>query len=146
MAAGASLLALAGAAAAPPRPGALVPYVVAGDSIPASLTGAPGNPASGRAIVVSVQRGMCLLCHSGPFPENKFQGTIGPSLAGVGARLSAGQLRLRIVDTSRIDRDTIMPAFYRVDALHRVAGAYRGKPVLTATEIEDVVAFLITLK
>ena len=100
----------------------------------------------GRAIVVDPQRGMCLLCHSGPFPEDKFQGNIGPDLAAVGRRLSEGQLRLRIVDASKIYPDTIMPPFYRVDALRRVPPAYRGKPVLTAAEIEDVVAFLMTLK
>ena len=142
----APLLALSCAAAAPPQRTQLVPYAIAGDSIPASLTGRTGSPARGRAIVVDPQRGMCLLCHSGPFPEDKFQGNIGPSLAGVGRRLSEGQLRLRVVDSSKINPDTIMPPFYRVDALHRVAPAWRGKPVLTAAEIEDVVAFLMTLK
>ncbi len=146
----ASLLAVAcleprAAAAAPQRP-ELMPYVIVGDSIAASLTGAKGNPAAGRAIVVDPQRGMCLLCHSGPFPEDKFQGNIGPDLTGVGRRLSEGQLRLRIVDASKIYPDTIMPPFYRVDALRRVPSAYRRKPVLTAAEIEDVVAFLMTLK
>jgi sulfur-oxidizing protein SoxX len=134
------------AAAAPPQRTELVPYVIVGDSIPASLTGAKGDAARGRAIVIDTQRGMCLLCHSGPFPETKFQGNIGPNLAGVGRRLSEGQLRLRIVDTSKINPDTIMPPFYRVDGLRRVPPAYRRKPVLTAAEIEDVVAFLMTLK
>jgi sulfur-oxidizing protein SoxX len=134
-----------GAAPAPQRT-ELVPYTIVGDSIPASLTGGNGKPASGRAIVVDPQRGMCLLCHSGPFPEDKFQGNIGPNLAGVGRRLTEGQLRLRVVDSSKINPDTIMPPFYRVDALHRVAPPWRGKPVLTAAEIEDVVAFLMTLK
>ena len=137
---------LSAAAAAPPQRTEPVPYTIVGDSIPASLTGGSGNPARGRAIVVDPQRGLCLLCHSGPFPENKFQGNIGPSLAGVGRRLSEGQLRLRLVDSSRINPDTIMPPFYRVDALHRVAPPWRGKPVLTAAEIEDVLAFLMTLK
>jgi sulfur-oxidizing protein SoxX len=134
------------AAAPPPQRMELVPYAIVGDSIPASLTGGNGKPASGRAIVVDPQRGMCLLCHSGPFPEDKFQGNIGPNLAGVGRRLTEGQLRLRVVDSSKINPDTIMPPFYRVDALHRVAPPWRGKPVLTAAEIEDVVAFLMTMK
>ena len=133
-------------AAAGPQRVALVPYVIVGNSIPASLTGAKGDSARGRAIVADPQRGMCLLCHSGPFPENKFQGNIGPNLAGVGSRWSEGQLRLRIVDASKINPDTIMPPFYRVDGLRRVPAAYRGKPVLTAVEIEDVVAYLTTLK
>lgn len=133
-------------AAAGPQGAELVPYVIVGDSIPASLTGAKGDPVRGRAIVADRQVGMCLLCHSGPFPEDKFQGNIGPDLTGVGSRLSEGQLRLRIVDTSKIDPGTIMPPFYRVDGLRRVPPAYRGKPVLTAVEIEDVVAYLMTLK
>jgi sulfur-oxidizing protein SoxX len=90
--------------------------------------------------------GLCLLCHSGPFPEERFQGNLAPSLAGVGARLSAGQIRLRIVDASRVNPDTIMPAYYRTEGLQRVAPAYRGKTVLSAGQIEDIVAFLVTLK
>ena len=124
----------------------LVTYVIVGDSIPASLTGTKGNPARGRALVANTQVGMCLLCHSGPFPEDKFQGNIGPDLTGVGSRLTEGQLRLRIVDTSKIDPKTIMPPFYRIEGLSRVPPAYQGKPVLTALEIEDVVAYLMTLK
>jgi L-cysteine S-thiosulfotransferase len=123
-----------------------MPYVIVGDSIPASLTGAKGDPVRGRAIVADRQLGLCLLCHSAPFPEDKFQGNIGPDLAGVGSRLSEGQLRLRIVDTGKIDPNTIMPPFYRVEGLSRVPPAYQGKPVLTAVEIEDVVAYLMTLK
>ena len=90
--------------------------------------------------------GLCLLCHSGPFAEERFQGDLAPSLSGVGARLSAGQIRLRIVDASRVNPNTIMPPYFRSDNLQRVAPAYRGKSVLTAQQIEDVVAFLVTLK
>ena len=124
----------------------LVPYKVAGDAIPASLTGSHGDAARGRAIVANHNLGLCLLCHSGPFPEDKFQGTMAPDLAGAGARWNEGQLRLRIVDASKFNPQTIMPPFYRVDRLTRVAPAFRGKPVLTAVEIEDVVAYLMTLK
>ena len=119
---------------------------VAGDAIPASLTGARGDPVRGRAIVVNRQKGLCLLCHSGPFPEQRFQGNIGPDLGGAGSRWSEGQLRLRIVDASRLNPDTIMPPYYRVEGLTRVAAPWRGKPVLSADEIEDVVAFLTTLR
>jgi L-cysteine S-thiosulfotransferase len=143
---GAAACLYCGPAAAGPQRTALAPYVIVGDSILASLTGTKGDPAQGRAIVADPQRGMCLLCHSGPFPEDKFQGNIGPNLAGAGSRLSEGQLRLRIVDASKINPDTIMPPFYRVDGLRRVPATYRGKPVLTAVEIEDVVAYLTTLK
>jgi sulfur-oxidizing protein SoxX len=137
-------LALAGAALAQAQnaPGTSV----VGDAVPASLTGASGDPARGRAIVTNRQVGLCLLCHSGPFPEERFQGDLAPDLTGVGSRLSAGQLRLRIVDSGRVNAATIMPAYYKVDGLTRVAPAYRGKPVLSAQQIEDVVAFLATLR
>ena len=125
---------------------ALRPCAVVGDAIPASLSGVAGDPERGRAIVVNRQVGLCLLCHSGPFPEQRFQGTIAPDLRGAGARWSEGQLRLRIVDAGRLNADTIMPPYYRVDGLRRVAPAFRGKPVLTAQQIEDVVAFLMTLR
>lgn len=123
----------------------LRPYEVVGNAIPKSLTGAPGDPARGRAIVVK-RESTCLLCHSGPFPEQRFQGDLSPDLTGTGSRWSEGELRLRLVDASRLDSKTIMPSFYRVDHLHRVARNLRGKPVLSAEEIEDVVAFLATLK
>jgi L-cysteine S-thiosulfotransferase len=97
-------------------------------------------------IAVNRQVGLCLLCHSGPFPEERFQGNLAPDLSGAGKRSSEGQLRLRIVDSSRINPATIMPAYHRIDGLVRVAPAWRGKPVLSAEQIEDVVAFLMTLK
>ena len=124
----------------------LRPYTVVGDAIPDSLTGAPGDPGRGKAIVTSRQTGLCLLCHSAPLPEEKFQGTIGPNLEGSGSRYSEGELRLRIVDSRRLNPDTIMPSYYRLDGLERVAPAFRGKTVLSAEQIEDVVAFLKTLR
>ncbi len=137
---------LAGALSPASADESLHPYVIVGDAIPASLTGAPGDAARGKAIVTSRQTGLCLLCHSAPLPEEKFQGTIGPDLKGAGSRNTEGQLRLRIVDPRRFDPDTIMPAYYRRDGLDRVAPAFRGKTVLTAAQIEDVVAFLMTLR
>jgi len=116
------------------------------DAIPESLTGAKGDPARGRAIVASRQVGLCLLCHSGPFPEERFQGELAPDLKGSGARWSEGQLRLRIADSSRINPATIMPAYHRTEGLTRVAPAFRGKPILSAQQIEDVVAYLMTLR
>jgi L-cysteine S-thiosulfotransferase len=124
----------------------LVGAAGADDALPTSLTGARGDPARGRAIVANRQVGLCLLCHSGPFPEERFQGNLAPDLAGAGSRWSEGQLRLRIVDPARINPATIMPAYHRTEGLVRVAPAYRGKPVLTPEQIEDVVAFLTTLK
>src|SRR5207237_8550679 len=115
------------------------------DAIPQSLTGAKGDPARGRAIVANRQVGLCLLCHRGPFPDQRFQGNLAPDLRGAGSRWSEGQLRLRIVDSSRINPASIMPAYHRTEGLARVAPTWRGKPVLTAEQIEDVVAFLMTL-
>ncbi len=124
----------------------LRPYQIAGGAIAVSLTGTPGDAARGRAIVVNRTVGLCLLCHSGPFPEERFQGNLAPDLTGSGARWSVGELRLRMVDSHKLNADTIMPAYYAVDGLNRVAPAFRGKPLLTAEQIEDVVAFLATLR
>ena len=123
----------------------LLAFVVVGDTIPESLTGMPGDALRGRALVVD-RTSTCILCHSGPFPEQKFQGDLAPSLAGTGSRWSEGQLRLRLVDASRLDPATIMPSYYRVDGLHRVGTAWRGKPILSAEQIEDMVAYLASLR
>jgi sulfur-oxidizing protein SoxX len=109
------------------------------------LTGSPGDPQRGRAIVINRQN-TCILCHAGPFTEEKFQGDLAPSLAGAGSRWSEGQLRLRLVDASRLNPETIMPSYYRVEGLERVGRAWRGKPILSAEQIEDVVAYLVTLR
>ena len=119
---------------------------VVGDSIPLPLTSVPGDPARGRAIVADRTVGLCLLCHRGPFPEERFQGNLASDLAGAGARWSAGQLRLRIADSRRIDPDGLMPSFHRVEGHARVGRAWQGKPVLDAQQVEDVVAFLQTLR
>jgi sulfur-oxidizing protein SoxX len=129
-----------------PTPAQVAPYSVVEDGIPAPLDAAPGDAARGRAIVADRQKGLCLLCHAGPFPEQRFQGSLAPDLAGAGARWTPAQLRLRMADSTRLNPDTIMPAYHRVDGLTRVAPAQRGKPILSAGEIEDVVAFLATLR
>jgi sulfur-oxidizing protein SoxX len=136
----AAWLSAAGAQEAP------TPFTVVGDAIPMSLTGAKGDAGRGRAIVANRYVGLCLLCHSGPFPEERMQGTLAPDLRGAGKRWSDGQLRLRIVDAARLNPATIMPPYYRTDGLSRVAASFRGKPVLTGEQIEDVVAFLATLR
>jgi sulfur-oxidizing protein SoxX len=133
-------------AAATVAVGCLVGMAQAGDGIPQSLTGDKGDPARGRAIVANRQVGLCLLCHSGPFPEERFQGDLAPDLRGAGSRWSEAELRLRLVDSSRINAASIMPAYYRSDGLTRVAPAWRGRTILSAEQIEDVVAYLTTLK
>ena len=126
----------------------LLAYVLtasAGDSIDKPLA-TKGDAARGRAIVANRQVGLCLLCHSGPFPEERMMGNLAPSLQGVGARLTEGQLRLRIVDSSKVSPQTIMPPYYRTAGLTHVAPAFKDKPIRDAQQVEDVVAFLATLK
>lgn len=123
----------------------LRPFTVTGDSILESLTGSPGDATRGRALVLE-RTNTCILCHSGPFPEEKFQGDLAPNLTGSGSRWSVGQLRLRLVDASRLNPGTIMPSYYRLDGLDRVAPNWRGKTILSAEQIEDIVAYLATLR
>jgi sulfur-oxidizing protein SoxX len=139
---------LAGALLAPPSGTVaeeLRSYTVVGDAISHSLTGSAGDAARGRALVVE-RSSTCILCHSGPFPEQKFQGDLAPDLSGSGSRASEGQLRLRLVDASRLNAATIMPSYYRVDGLSRVGTPWRGKPILSAEQIEDIVAYLVSLR
>ena len=141
IAAGASLL-LVSLAAPAQTPAS---YEIENGEIRAPLAGA-GDPTRGRAIVLSRESGNCFLCHTFPNAETAPPGNLGPPLAGVGGRLSAGQLRLRMVDSGRINAQSIMPAYYRVEGLTQVAANYRGKPLLNAQQVEDVVAYLAQLK
>jgi len=118
----------------------------AAEDLPVSLTGKKGDPQRGRQIVANRQVGLCLLCHGGPFPEERFQGDLAPDLKGVGSRLSEAQIRARIVDPGKTNPSTIMPAYYKVEGLSRVASSFRGKTILGAEQIEDVVAYLSGLK
>lgn len=140
------LLAAALALAAPAAVAQQVAPQIVGDAVPASLTGQPGDAARGRAIVANRGVGLCLLCHSGPIVEERFQGDLAPSLAGAGSRWSESQLRLRIVDGTRLNADTIMPPYYRTSGLQRVARNFQGKTILSAAQVEDVVAYLATLR
>jgi len=123
----------------------LVLYKIADDGIADSLTGVPGDAARGRALVLA-RTTTCILCHSGPFPETRFQGDLAPDLAGAGNRWTVSQFRLRLVDASHFNPETIMPSYYRTDGLVRVGRNFAGKPILSAAEIEDIVAFLATLR
>ncbi len=108
-----------------------------------------GNPENGKAIATAGGEASCILCHAIPGAASGKSGPagdLGPSLAGIGRRLSAEQLKARIVDASRVNPDTAMPAYGRTRGLYQVASQYRGKPLLTDEQIDDVVAFLLTLK
>jgi sulfur-oxidizing protein SoxX len=142
MALAGAVLAAGGVAAA----AGLESYSVVGDTIPRPLAGLVGDAARGEALVRDRERGNCLICHRGADPSEPFQGTIGPPLIGAGARLDAGQIRLRLVDASRLNPQTVMPPYFRTEDLHDVGPAYRGKPALSAQEIEDVVSYLASLR
>ena len=116
------------------------------DSIDTSLSGQLGDPVRGKKIVLSRQTGLCILCHSGPFPEERFQGNLAPDLQYSAQRLSTGQIRARIVDAKRFNPDSIMPSYFSTDGLTRVSPQFSGKTILSAQEIEDVIAFLVSLK
>jgi sulfur-oxidizing protein SoxX len=120
--------------------------MVTGDAVVQSLTGSAGDPARGRAIIADRQKGFCLLCHGGPFPEEPLQGNLAPSLEGAGSRWNEGQLRLRLMDNKRVNPESIMPAYHRIEGLNRVGATWRDRPILSAVEIEDVLAFLMGLK
>ncbi|NQU61631.1 MAG: sulfur oxidation c-type cytochrome SoxX [Rhodospirillales bacterium] len=120
--------------------------VVKGESIPKSLTGKAGDPANGRKLAIDRKKGNCLACHVMPIPEQSFHGLVGPELKGVAGRLSEGEIRLRIVNSKIVNPDTIMPAFYKKDGLTRVLKKFKGKTMLSAAEVEDVVAYVKTLK
>ncbi len=142
-----SILPLAVLAVGPLSAAGIAPYAVSGHAVTAPLDGKTGDAARGREIVLDRQTGNCLICHAVPSePKELFQGNIGPSFAGVGSRLTAAQIRLRVIDQRRLNPASVMPPFYRVDGLNRVAARYAGKPALDAQQIEDIVAYLATLK
>ena len=125
---------------------ALGTLVVVGDGLPEPLTPTPGDPARGRSVVASRQQGLCLLCHQAPLPEVREQGNLASNLAGAGSRWTAAQLRFRVADARRLDPEGLMPSLHRTEGLSRVGAAWVGKPVLDAQQVEDVVAYLQTLK
>lgn len=130
---------------AEPAAGSLT-FQVIGDGIPQSLAVAPGSAERGRALLVERGAANCLLCHAISDPQMRVAGNVGPSLDGVGRRLSAAQLRLRTADIERLNAATVMPSYYRADGLNRVAAEYRGRTILDARQVEDLVAYLETLK
>jgi sulfur-oxidizing protein SoxX len=141
-----------------------------GDAIELPLFSEPGDAARGRSIVQSRQTGLCLLCHSLDASGSPNQGTLAPPLAGAGTRWSAAQLRARLVDSRRVSAQSLMPAYFvelPVDGVaagvaasgkepgptlatghieRRVAAAWQGRRLLDARQIEDVIAYLLTLR
>ena len=144
VAAGIALSAAAVAHEKTVEPGAVM--IEGGESIPKSLTGKAGDPVAGREIAIGRKMGNCLACHVLPIPEQAFHGDVGPDLSDVGSRLSAGEMRLRIVDPKVSNDETIMPSFYKLDGFNRILKKFQGKTVLSAQEVEDVIAYLLTLK
>lgn len=129
-----------------PPEGSAAKYAIVDNAIDQSLTGQVGDPRKGRALAMGRKKGNCLACHEMPIPEADDHGRIGPALYDVASRLSAGEIRLRIVDPKQVNPHTIMPAFHKTEGLHRVLEKFQGKTILTAREVEDVVAYLGTLK
>ena len=122
------------------------PFTIVENAIAEPLQGRIGDAARGRAIVASRQIGLCLLCHAAPIAEERFQGNLSVDLAGIGIRATAGQLRMRLVDARKLNPATIMPSYYRADNLTRVTPAQQGRTIFSAQQIEDVVAYLQTLR
>ncbi len=131
---------------APVSAAELAKYKVVGLSIPKSLTGKPGNAKKGRKAAIARRQGNCLACHVMPVPEQSDHGLVGPPLKGVASRYKEGELRLRLVDSKKLNPDTIMPAYYRTTGFHRVQKKWQGKTILKAQQVEDILAYLMTLK
>ena len=118
---------------------------IVGDAIPAPLTSQAGNLENGKALFTAREQGHCVLCHQVIGLDAEFQGNIGPSLNGIADRLTAGQMRLRIADYDRVKPGTTMPPYYRLRGLNQVSKNHTGMPVLSAQDIEDIIAYLSTL-
>lgn len=106
--------------------------------------GPAGDAARGRALFATRDEARCILCHAAPGIEGG--GNVGPALSGIGSRLNPDQIRLRIADITRVNAEAVMPTFHRSEGMVRVAPQFAGKPVLSAAQVEDLVAFLSTLQ
>ncbi len=126
---------------------AYLPWKAVGRAIPEPLGGLKGDAVNGRKVAIDRSRGNCLACHKLPVAEEEFHGELGPSLVKVGKKLTEEKLRYRVVNIQNMNADSVMPPFYKnPDELSRVVEKYRGRTILTAQEVEDVVAYLSTLK
>jgi len=116
------------------------------DAINTPLENKVGNAARGEIIFAAREGGHCVLCHQIESLTAEFQGNVGPDLTYVGSRLTPAQMRLRIVDYDRVIPGTTMPSYYRTDNLHQLGQDYIGETLLSARDIEDIIAYLQTLK
>ena len=111
------------------------------------LCGLSGDVERGKQIATDAYKGNCLACHQLPVEGIEAYGNIGPALHGLASRMTVPQIRLRVVDTRHVNPMSIMPGFYRDPRLiNRPANAYRGKTFLSAQQVEDIIAYLATLK
>jgi sulfur-oxidizing protein SoxX len=123
-------------------------------SIADSLTGTPGDPVAGREVLGSRSLGNCVACHQiTEMSDVPFHGEIGPMLDGAGSRWSEAELRGIVVNAKMMFPESLMPSFYRTDGYTRPGNAFTGEaadstfgPLLTAQQVEDVVAYLMTFK
>jgi len=120
-------------------------YKIVDSTIPASLTGKPGDPVKGKKLAISRKKGNCLACHVMPIPEQQFHGEVGPDLSGVASYMSEAEMRMRIVDPKIINPDTIMPSFLKVPT-NRVLKKFQGKTIISDQDVEDIIAYMMTLK
>ena len=138
---------LADSATSMPPPEPYCQWQVDNYAIEKPLCGFVGDAKRGKAIASDGSKGNCLACHQLPIDDVEAYGTIGPPLEGVGTRLSEGYIRLRVVDTRNINPMSIMPGFYRdPDLINRPGKDFAGRTFLTAQQVEDVIAYLVTLK
>lgn len=121
-------------------------YKIVGKSIPKSLTGKAGDPKNGLKVAVNRRKGNCLACHVLPNVKLADHGEVGPPLMGVAKRYKEGELRLRLVDPKKVNPDSIMPSYYRTTGYNRVQKKWKGKTIISAQEVEDILAYLKTLK
>lgn len=119
---------------------------ITGDAIERALTATPGDSARGQILFISREEGHCVLCHQIDGLDAEFQGNVGPDLSFVGDRLSSSQLRLRIVDYQLVQPGALMPSYYRNHDLYQVGEAFQGETILSAQDVEDIVAYLSARK
>lgn len=116
-------------------------------TVPEPVSDQPGDPEKGREIFAARKLGNCLACHANKdLSDQLFHGTVGPAMDGVATRWEPAQLRAIVVNAKQVfGEQTVMPGFYTLDVGVKVAEKYQGKTILSAQQVEDVVAYLGTL-